>query len=251
MATTEINQLKLLLSPSEIITPTSPSFTAESIPWAIQKDLKPSLVVRPASLESLSKILKFLSTSTLDFTVRSQGFGSASAKDVIISLTAFDSFELDLKNEVLTLGAGQNWGEYYEKMEKAAPGHSIVACRTPSIGVGGSTLCGGFSWLSGEYGCVSDPANMLDAQVAKLDGSVKWASEEPELLWALRGTVTGFAGIFPPRLRHETSTHKGHSGHGLQISGPALYTEDLGWSDLTPKHEGNATANCEWNRIHE
>ena len=33
---------------------------------------------------------------------------------------------------------------------------------------------------------------MPDAQVVKLDGSVVWASSEPELLWALRGTETGF-----------------------------------------------------------
>lgn len=115
-----------MLTPEEIITPTSPSFTSESIPWAIQKDEKPSLVVRPASIESLSKVLAYLSKANLDFAVRSHGFGSASAKDVIISLTAFDQFELDLDNKVLTLGAGQNWGEYYEKMEKAAPGYTSM-----------------------------------------------------------------------------------------------------------------------------
>lgn len=124
MAASEISQLKLLLKPSEVITPASSNFTSESVPWAIQKDEKPSLVVRPASLESLSKVLAYLSTSTLDFAVRSQGFGSASAKDVIISLTAFDEFDLDLDGAVLTLGAGQSWGDYYEKMEKAAPGHT-------------------------------------------------------------------------------------------------------------------------------
>lgn len=41
---------------------------------------------------------------------------------------------------------------------------------------------------------------MLDAQVVKLDGSIKWASVEPDLLWALRGTITGFAGMFSCRI---------------------------------------------------
>ena len=63
------------------------------------------------------------------------------------------------------------------------------------IGIGGSTLCGGFSWLSGEYGCASDPQNMLDAQVVKLDGSVVWASTEPDLMWALRGAGAGFGSM--------------------------------------------------------
>jgi hypothetical protein len=34
---------------------------------------------------------------------------------------------------------------------------------------------------------------MLDAQVVLIDGSIMWASTVPDLLWALRGTETGFA----------------------------------------------------------
>lgn len=71
---------------------------------------------------------------------------------------------------------------------------TVVACRTPCIGIGGSILCGGFSWLSAQYGLTSDPQNMLDAQVVKLDGEVIWATEEPDLLWALRGAGGSFGG---------------------------------------------------------
>lgn len=73
---------------------------------------------------------------------------------------------------------------------------SVVAIVTPFIGVGGSTLAGGFSALSREFGCVSDPENMLDAEIVKLDGSVVWASEEPDLLWGLRGGYIGLGGEF-------------------------------------------------------
>ena len=68
-----------------------------------------------------------------------------------------------------------------------------MSARTPDIGIGGSTLCSGFSWLSSEYGCVSDPANLLDVRVVLADGTVKWASTDPDLLWSMRGTETGFA----------------------------------------------------------
>lgn len=41
--------------------------------------------------------------------------------------------------------------------------------------------------MSSEFGLTSDPQNMLDAQIVLMDGSVLWASSDPELLWALRG----------------------------------------------------------------
>lgn len=54
-------------------------------------------------------------------------------------------------------------------------------------------MCSGFSWLSAEFGCVSDPENLLDARVVTADGTVKWASTDPDLLWSMRGTEGGFA----------------------------------------------------------
>jgi hypothetical protein len=49
--------------------------------------------------------------------------------------------------------------------------------------------------MSGEYGCISDPQNLLDAQIIKVDGSILWASEDPDLLWAIRGTQGAFGGM--------------------------------------------------------
>jgi len=66
-------------------------------------------------------------------------------------------------------------------------GFLAVAARTPAISVGGTILTGGFGWMSTEFGCVSDPINFIDAEVVKYDGTVVLASQEPDLLWALRG----------------------------------------------------------------
>lgn len=212
--TFDLSTLKNLLSSSEIITPEQPSYLEESKTWAQQKYQHPSLVIRPSSLESLSTALKFLAESSLDFQVRCGGAGNASAKDVVLSTRAFNGLKFDRENEVVFLGAGALWSEYYEEMERVAPEYTgeapslqltlfvsstdsmpvVVACRTPFIGVGGSILEGGFSWLSGDHGCASDPDNMLDAQVVKVDGSVVWASEEPDLLWGLRGAQLGLGG---------------------------------------------------------
>ncbi|KAJ3938290.1 uncharacterized protein N0V96_011535 [Colletotrichum fioriniae] len=46
--------------------------------------------------------------------------------------------------------------------------------------------------MSSEYGGISDPINFLDAEVVKYDGTVVMASQEPDLLWSLRGGGGGF-----------------------------------------------------------
>ena len=81
-------------------------------------------------------------------------------------------------------------------MEEHAPGYQCVGARCTWVGVSGSALVGGLSWLSHEFGMISDPQNLLDMQVVLRDGKVVWASEEPELMWALRGGGGNFGGMF-------------------------------------------------------
>jgi len=185
--------LKSLLTSEEIITPSSPDYQEASRTWSAKSNLQPSLVVQPKDLSTLSKTISYLATTTLDFRVRCTGVGNASAKDVLVSLVAFKFFSFNDDDETITFGAGHTWGEIDQKLEKDAPGYAALSARCKFVGVGGSILHGGQSWLSHQYGLACDPQNLLDVQVIKLDGSVLWASDEPELLWALRGGGGGFA----------------------------------------------------------
>lgn len=73
-------------------------------------------------------------------------------------------------------------------------------------------LHGGLSWISSEFGLASDPQNFLDAQVVKLDGKVIWASEEPELLFALRGGGHEFAIVTAFKLKVYRYSQEIYSG---------------------------------------
>ncbi|KAL2823245.1 hypothetical protein BDW59DRAFT_180716 [Aspergillus cavernicola] len=196
-----IATLRSLLHLEEIITPDSPDYQANAQTWAAQKQLHPRVVVRPTSIESLSKVIAHLYSTDLDFAIYGHGFMSTSAQDVLVNMTAFDEFHFDKHSELVTVGAGQPWGEVYRKLAEVAPGYAVVGARTPSVGVGGTITSGGLSWISAEHGCISDPANMLDARVVKYDGSVVWASAEPDLLWALRGGGGGFGALAQVVLR--------------------------------------------------
>ena len=116
-----IQKLVSLLSKDETIRPGDPSYEEESKTWSAGKNLHPKLIVRPASIESLSTVVKHLSQSSLKFDVRESGVGSSSSEDVVILTRAFNDFEFDRENELVTLGAGALWSEYYEQMEKVAP----------------------------------------------------------------------------------------------------------------------------------
>jgi hypothetical protein len=76
-------------------------------------------------LNSLSRLVALLGKSELDFAVRSAGFGSASAKDILVSMSAFGSFEFDRQNEVITIGAGQTFAEVDAKMGQFASGMQV------------------------------------------------------------------------------------------------------------------------------
>lgn len=56
----------------------------------------------------------------------------------------------------------------------------------------------------------SDPSNLIDIKVVTADGQIKWASEDPELLWAMRGTEGGFAIATQFKFRAHHLPENGH-----------------------------------------
>ena len=85
--------IKSLLAVDELIDPASPTYTKESLVCA--EISKTQLVARPGSVESLSRLLAALNDNDLEFSIRCGGCGPALAKDIPVSLSAFDRFEFE------------------------------------------------------------------------------------------------------------------------------------------------------------
>jgi FAD/FMN-containing dehydrogenase len=199
-----IERLREQLDQSEVHLPCTAGYLAQSLPWSQHADAKPKLVITPSTLPSLQACVKLLyADESLDFAVRNTGTGSASARDVILSMHGFKSFSFDAVNEIVSIGAGLDWTEIEVKMARAAPGWALVGARCGWVGAAGGALVGGYSWLSHEFGLISDPQNLLDAQVVLKDGRVVWASEEDDgaLLWALRGGGGNFGVVVGLKMR--------------------------------------------------
>ncbi|KAF2655312.1 cysteine desulfurase [Lophiostoma macrostomum CBS 122681] len=208
-----MEQIRAVLDADEIIEPSDPQYGKESQVWAAHKNLHPRLVARPKSIRSLSALLKTLNDTDIEFNVRGGGCGSASSRGVLISMSAFDDFSFNREEETVTVGAGQLWRHVDQSVEKHAPGYSVVGPRCTYVGVGGGTLQGGLSWMSSEYGLACDPGNMLDAQIVLMDGTVLWASTDPDLLWALRGGGGRFGAVTAFKLKAHKYPQKVYSGY--------------------------------------
>lgn len=195
--------LKTHLYVAEIHEQGTPGHRAQSLPWSQHAERNPKLVVTPSNLASMSVAVQYLYThKDIDFAVRNTGTGCASAQDVILSMHGFKNFEFDPVTETAILGAGLDWSEAEDLMVQHAPGWALVGARCGWVGVAGGALVGGYSWLSHEFGLISDPQNLLDVQIVLKDGRVVWAGEEEaNLLWALRGGGGNFGVVTQLKMR--------------------------------------------------
>lgn len=119
----DLDTINTILSPSELIDPSTNQYKSESQTWQAHRNLRPKVLARPKYIETLAALIAFLAASDLNWAVRCQGIGDASARDVLISLMAFKNFEFDAQSESIVIGAGMTWGEVEKKLEEEAPGY--------------------------------------------------------------------------------------------------------------------------------
>lgn len=118
-----LDTINTVLRPSELIDPSTDQYKSESQTWQAHRNLHPKVLARPRSVETLAALIACLAASDLDWAIRCQGIGDASARDVLVSLMAFNDFAFDDQNESIVIGAGMTWGEVEKKLEEEAPGY--------------------------------------------------------------------------------------------------------------------------------
>ena len=152
-------------------------------------DKRPRLIARCADVADVITAVNFGRDNGLLIAVRGGGHngpGLGSVDDgLVIDLSMMKGVRVDPASRTVRVGPGCTQGD----VDHAAHpfGLAVPAGIVSTTGIGGLTLGGGTGYLTRKCGLTID--NLLEADVVLADGSfvVASKSENPDLLWALRG----------------------------------------------------------------
>jgi FAD/FMN-containing dehydrogenase len=176
-------------STGAVITPGDPGYDTARALWNGSFDRHPAVIACCATPADVTAAIEFAEANGLEISVRGGGhsFSGASAGDdgLTIHLGGMTSVHVDPEARRVRVGGGATWAD----VDAATQAHGLAGTGgvVSDTGVGGLTLGGGMGWLANRHGLSID--NLVSAEVVLADGRVVRASEsdEPDLVWALRG----------------------------------------------------------------
>ena len=152
-------------------------------------DKHPLLIARCTDAADVVAAVNFGRDNGLPIAIRGGGHngpGLGSVDDgLVIDLSLMKGVRVDPAKQTARVGAGCVTGDVDHAT--CAFGQAVPFGIISTTGVAGLTLSGGHGYLSRQYGLAVD--NLLEADLVLADGRFVTASESenPDLLWALRG----------------------------------------------------------------
>lgn len=171
--------------------------------WNAAVRHRPALVVRPRTAADVQEAVRVARDHGIPLSVLGGGhdWAGRALRDggLVIDLSGMRSVTVDAGAGVATVGGGSTAADVIA----AAAAYGFVAAvgNCGSVGMTGLTLGGGYGPLNGRFGLAAD--NLVGAEVVQADGRIVAAdwTENPELLWALRGGGGNFGVVTSMRVR--------------------------------------------------
>ncbi|MFN4142121.1 FAD-binding oxidoreductase [Aestuariivirga sp.] len=184
----EIDTLRSKLR-GELLEPGQSGYDAARVVWNGMIDRRPLLIARCRNAADVVAAVGFARDHRLPIAIRSGGHNVAGyavcEAGLMIDMSLMNGVRLSPTLDRAYIEGGAQWIDVdaaTAPFSRATPGGLISA-----TGVAGLTLSGGIGWLRGRHGLSCD--NLMAADVVTADGRLvhAGATENPELLWALRG----------------------------------------------------------------
>jgi FAD/FMN-containing dehydrogenase len=173
----------------DVVTPADSDYDEARGVWNGAHDCRPALVVRCRGAADVIAAVGFARSNNLPIAVRGGGHSIAGFSTIddgiVIDLLHMDDVRVDPAARRATVGGGAVWADVDH--ETQAYGLATTGGLISSTGVAGFTLGGGIGWTMRKFGLACD--NLVAADIVTADGRLVRASEteNPELLWGLRG----------------------------------------------------------------
>jgi FAD/FMN-containing dehydrogenase len=157
--------------------------------WNGMIDRHPAAVAQCSGVADVIEAVNFARKHKIPVSVRGGGHnvaGKAVRDDaIVIDLASIHGIRVDPESKTARAGGGARWNAF--DYETNAHGLVTTGGTVSTTGVGGLTLGGGLGWLMRKHGLACD--NLIGADVVTADGRFLKASatENSDLLWALRG----------------------------------------------------------------
>jgi FAD/FMN-containing dehydrogenase len=173
----------------ELLEPANPAYDSTRVIWNAMIDRRPALIARCQNAADVVASIKFARGNSMDIAVRSGGHNVAGYAvcegGLMVDLSLMNAVRVLPGLDRAIVEGGSTWADVdaaTAPFGRATPGGLIS-----NTGVAGLTLSGGIGWLRGTHGLSCD--NLMAADIVTADGMLIRASEteNPELLWALRG----------------------------------------------------------------
>ncbi|CAG8949541.1 hypothetical protein HYFRA_00007773 [Hymenoscyphus fraxineus] len=181
---------------TETYMPSNSSYNAQSEEnWSQVAWRKPTCIITPATTTDLQSIVRMLTEFNQKFAIRSGGHSTAQEAaniddGVLVDMSLIKEVTYNAAKNTVVVASGNRWGDVYKILDPFNV--TAVGARIMDVGVGGSILGSGLSYLTDQYGLACD--NVIDFEVVLANGSLVNANsnENPELFWALKGGTNNF-----------------------------------------------------------
>ena len=178
----------------DLLEPGDADYDDARVVWNGMIDRRPALIVRCRNTGDVLASVDYARAKDLAIAVRSGGHNVAGYAvcegGLMIDMSLMNAVRIQPSLDRAYVEGGATWADVdaaTTPFGRATPGGLISM-----TGVAGLTLSGGICWLRGTHGLSCD--NITAADVVTADGGLLHASdtENPDLLWALKGGGSNF-----------------------------------------------------------